>query len=163
MKKNLILISFLLFFVVKTQGQEFYSVIAENGLVVRNKPDLKSERVGKFYEGEPVELIKDTKIGLEITDNNIKIEGNWFLVVSKSRTMSELKGYVFSGYLLKNNDKWNIGWSYEHSKTVCSAEFSTKLNDYTIYNFQITEYGQADKKKLSYYMKKYSMKLAINF
>ena len=140
MKQSLILIPFILFFAFNTQGQDFYSVIAEHGLVVRNKPELRSERVGKLYEGEPVELIEDTKIRLEITDNDKTIEGNWFLVESKSRTTSKLEGYVFSGYLMKNNDYWNVGWGCEQSKIVCSAEFSTKFSDYKIYNFQITDY-----------------------
>jgi len=85
----------------KIQEQEFYSVIAENGLIVRANPDVKSERIGKFYCGEPLELVDKTNVKLEINYSGKKIEGNWYLVNSKSRETSELKGYVFCNLLFK--------------------------------------------------------------
>lgn len=147
MRTYLILTIFTFFLIPEIQAQDFYSVIAENGLIVRAKPNVKSERIGKFYCGEPVELIQKTNIKIEINDDGRKVEGNWYLVVSKSREMSELKGYVFSGFLLKNNDAWNIGWGCNTDKIVCSAEFSTKNTDVTIYNFQLDGNEVENKKK----------------
>lgn len=91
MKIKLIILSFLLLSVVEILAQDIYSVIAENGLVIRNKPGLNAERTGKFYCGESLKLIEKTTIGLQVNDNNKTISGKWFLVTSKSG----LKGYAF--------------------------------------------------------------------
>jgi uncharacterized protein YgiM (DUF1202 family) len=144
---NLIFISFFLFFAFITQGQEFYYVIAENGLIVREKPNSKSKRIGKLYSGEPVELIENTNIELEIKENNKIIKGKWYFVVSQTRSMSELKGYVFSGYLLKYHKHWNAGGGCDNYEIVCKSEFSTKSSDFSIYNVQTADYGNASKKK----------------
>jgi len=121
-------------------GQDFYSVIAESGLVVRDKPDLNAERIGKFYCGQSLKLLENTGIDLQVNDNKKQILGKWFLVTSKSG----LKGYVFSGYLLKMSDKWNIGFTCDSNLLVCSTKFSTGKNDFEIFNFQIE--GQETKK-----------------
>ncbi|MGH1387186.1 SH3 domain-containing protein [Kordia sp.] len=133
MKIKLIVLSFLLLSAVEAFGQDFYSIIAENGLVIRNKPDLKAERIGKFYCGESVKLVEKTTISLQIRDHNKTIDGKWFLVTSRSG----LKGYVFSGYLLKMLDQWNVGVTCDTDLLVCSTTFSTKKNDFEIFNFQI--------------------------
>lgn len=126
MKINITLILLVFLSSFRVNGQEYFSVIAENGLVVRTEPKANSERVGKLYCGEPVELIKKTNIKLQLKDNGKLIKGEWYLVESKSRTLEILKGYVFSGYLLKNNDKWNIGWTCANNKIVCSSKITTK-------------------------------------
>jgi hypothetical protein len=138
--KLIIILSFLLLSLEDVLGQDFYSVIAENGLVIRNKPDLNAERTGKFYCGESLKLIEKTDINLQIRDNNKSIQGKWFLVTSKSG----LKGYVFSGYLLKKFGQWNVGVTCDEGLLVCSTTFLTKNNDFEIFNFQLE--GQETKK-----------------
>ncbi|WP_298516054.1 SH3 domain-containing protein [uncultured Kordia sp.] len=140
MNIKLIILSFFLLSITDVFGQDFYSVIAENGLVIRDKPNLNAERIGKFYCGEAVKLIEKTDIRLQVNDHNTSISGAWFLVTSKSG----LKGYVFSGYLLKKEHQWNIGVTCDSNLLVCSTTFSTKKNDFEIFNFQIE--GQETKK-----------------
>ncbi|MFK7750729.1 MAG: SH3 domain-containing protein [Kordia sp.] len=133
MKNKLIILSFLLLLVTEVFAQDFYSVIAENGLVVRDKPNLNAERIGKFHCGTSIKLIENTGIDLQVNDNKKQILGKWFLVTSKSG----VKGYVFSGYLLKKEHQWNVGFTCDEGLLVCSTKFSIKKNSFEIFNFQI--------------------------
>ena len=57
--KKVLGLMFLLF-IFKTNAQEYFSVIAENGLSIREKPSLKSEKIGKLETGKVVLLLEKT-------------------------------------------------------------------------------------------------------
>jgi len=130
---------FTLFSVLTVNSQSFYSVIAENGLIVRKKPAENSERLGKFFCGESVELVEKTKVQSSITHLTKTLEGYWYLVKSTSRTTTELKGYVYSRFLLKNRTGWDIGVTCNDHKIVCSTKLSTEHTELELFNFQIEE------------------------
>lgn len=70
---------------------------AENGLLVRIKPEASSSILGKLEFGEKVQIIERTNQKLTVIDNENKIEARWYKITSlRDRS---LKGYVFSGYL----------------------------------------------------------------
>lgn len=143
MKFQLVILLSLLFF-VPTQAQELYSVIADNGLNVREKPSLNSEHIGKFYCGEDIKLIEKTNVNLSVNEHGKTINGFWYIVTSTSREDSVLRGYVFSGYLLKRNDHRNMGLICPRGEIDCITDFSTNNNQFKIFNFQIE--GQSTKK-----------------
>ncbi|MDT0558183.1 SH3 domain-containing protein [Ichthyenterobacterium sp. W332] len=81
------------------QAQDIQYVFAENGLVVREKPNQGAVKVGLLDYGTAVEIIEHTNLSLDIKDNSGKITGQWVKI--KGRTTDEFfeEGYVFNGYL----------------------------------------------------------------
>ncbi|CAL2081476.1 SH3 domain-containing protein [Tenacibaculum sp. 190524A02b] len=79
-------------------GQEIRYVNADNGLIVREKPNKNSKRLGKFKYAEKIEVQEKTGIKFSIVDNGEKINGSW-LKVQGSMDNKPIKGYVFSGFL----------------------------------------------------------------
>ena len=89
-------------------AQEKFFVIAENGLLCREKPNLDSERIGKLAYGAVVELLEKTSYSIEIKDNGKSKKGNWvkvkytnfpYIVSTKDDIGYEQEAYVFDGYL----------------------------------------------------------------
>jgi hypothetical protein len=105
---SLLLISFTAF-------NQYVFNAAENGLLVRQKPDRLSQRIGKLQFGEKVQIIERTKRKISIRDNGNTIEARWYKISSMKD--SSLSGYVFSGYLTS-----------EH----ISTKRVLKLNDYKL-------------------------------
>ncbi|WP_108868644.1 SH3 domain-containing protein [Aquimarina aquimarini] len=115
MEKQCVILIFLIFsthYNVWTQNQlkskAYYTVTAPSGLTVRSKPSIDGEKLGKFPPGEHLELIKNTEKVLSIVDNGLSVNGNWFKVKRMNHSWDKkpaLTGYVFSGYLLKNESR----------------------------------------------------------
>ncbi len=137
MKCNLVLFSIFVLIGFRAQSQENYSVVAENGLIVRAQPSFDSPRLGKFLCGEPLKLLKKTDIQIEIPVDSQSIKGYWYYVISKSRVSPELKGYVFSAFLLKFNAPERTGMTCEENEIVCSIQIATKQTQIEIFNYQI--------------------------
>ena len=95
------LIASLFFLILATQliAQEIQFVSAENGLIVREKPNTKSKKLGKLLYGSEVEIIKKTNINLNIEDDGKRISGEWVLIKEVGGIQN---GYVFSGFLVHN-------------------------------------------------------------
>lgn len=70
---------------------------AENGLLVREKPDTLSSIIGKLKFGEKIQIIERTDTKLSMVENGNKIDARWYKITS-GRNKS-LTGYVFSGFL----------------------------------------------------------------
>ena len=81
-------------------AQEQAYVIADNGLSIREKPDVNSEKIGRLKYGESIEISENTGEKLVILDNGKTVSGNWVKI--KTRTKY---GYVFDGYLAKELTK----------------------------------------------------------
>lgn len=132
MKSSLLLAFLFIFsFSQEIMGQEYYSVVASSGLIVRDQPDRHAERVGKFAAGADVALIEKTDKALHIQDAGTTIKGFWYKVRSP-----RLEGYVFSGYLCSKtyNPEHMAGCDEDYG--TCNTLFSLDGAEVTIYNFQ---------------------------
>ena len=104
-KKIVILITILLTTI--TYSQKKLLVTAENGLILRQKPNSKGKKIGKLYFGAEVIITEKTENSQTIIDNGNKIIGNWVKVhFSNYPTFisKEEYGYVFDGYLKDKNE-----------------------------------------------------------
>ncbi|WP_179007429.1 SH3 domain-containing protein [Winogradskyella forsetii] len=91
-------------------------VTAENGLTYREKPDINSEKLGKFELGSKLSLVEKTGIQLEVKDNQKTIKGEWIKVISKRYKWHI--GYVFDGFVIDSTN----------------ADFSKLIIDYSFVN-----------------------------
>ena len=128
MKKTTIILT-LLIFIISTYGfcQEKYIVTAENGLILREKPNSKGNKIGKLYFGAELTIIEKTENNQTIVDNGEEIIGNWVKIEFKNFPIfisNKKFGYVFDGYL-KKKSKSNNEIALELSKF-------PELTDYTI-------------------------------
>lgn len=80
-------------------GQQIQYVNADNGLIVREKPNTSSERIGKLEYGTRVDIIKETEFDLTIKDGDKNISGKW---VEIQEIDGNQKGFVFNGFLTSN-------------------------------------------------------------
>ncbi|SHF05488.1 SH3 domain-containing protein [Psychroflexus salarius] len=80
-------------------GQQIQYVNADNGLIVREKPEIGSDRIGKLEYGTRVYIIRETELDLTIKDGNKNISGKW---VEIQEINGSQKGYVFNGFLTSN-------------------------------------------------------------
>lgn len=144
MKSTVLIITSVIFSFLPIFGQEFYSVIAENGLNVRNKPDLNSKLLGKFSCGEDLILLQKTDTELTLVDNEIEVTGYWYKMTSKT----DLTGFVFSYYLLQKNESpvGRLNWNDQFGNN--NTHLTTKNFDITIYNFQVEGFKEKHKDTL---------------
>ena len=80
----------LIFLGVYYSYSQEYLVVAKSGLVIRDQPTLKSNRIGKYEENKIIKVVKETTFGLEVES----INGFWFQVSYDNKP-----AYVFSGFL----------------------------------------------------------------
>lgn len=85
---------------IQAQDRPLY-VTADNGLIIRDQPDRKGNRIGKLEYGTRIRVIENTGKKLELVDDGETISGEW-LKIRKPGVIaigeSEF-GYVFDGYL----------------------------------------------------------------
>ncbi|WP_075342426.1 SH3 domain-containing protein [Tenacibaculum agarivorans] len=87
---------FLFLLAPNANAQIQYIVRAKSGLIVREKPSVISERIGKFEFNDTITIKKRILKRLDtIQDHEFKISGNWITVQTKEND----KGYVFDGFL----------------------------------------------------------------
>lgn len=80
-------------------GQQIQYVNADNGLIVRKKPETGSERIGKLEYGTRVHVMRETEFNLTIKDRDESINGKW---VEIKEIDGNQNGYVFNGFLTLN-------------------------------------------------------------
>jgi hypothetical protein len=78
-------------------GQERMYVTAENGLIVRDQPSLKANKIYHLSKNTMVLVSKKTGITLKIVDNGKEINGEWIKIYSFDD--SDNYGYVFDSFL----------------------------------------------------------------
>ncbi|WP_196888466.1 SH3 domain-containing protein [Aureivirga sp. CE67] len=128
--KKIIFFLFLIS-VLNVNAQKYYSVIAENGLSIRETPSLSGNKIGKLEAGKDVMVLRKSGVKLNITDEGKIVKGEWFEVKETDNSPS---GYVFSGFL---NRKWSRPQNLCDSELPCNStiyfdDFKVKL-----YNYQI--------------------------
>ena len=78
-------------------GQDRMYVTAESGLVVRDKPSLKSNKIFHLPNNTMTYISKKTGINLVISDEGKEIKGEWLKIYGFDN--KNTKGYVFGGFL----------------------------------------------------------------
>ena len=130
--KKLLLV--LLFVPIVSFGQDYY-VSAKGGLNVREAPNSKSRKVATLLYGQNVTIESETGIKLTINDTDKEtgitkvVEGEWVEVIFGTN----LKGYVFDGFLRKNNSSFltrNNGTTWTNGSSLYT--FSENMPDYYI-------------------------------
>lgn len=84
------------------QAQDIQYVSAENGLIVREKPNQGSIKVGLLDYGTAVEVLEHTNLNLDVQDRNTKISGEWVKIRGTEADEFFDEGYVFNGFLTEN-------------------------------------------------------------
>jgi len=121
----------------KSNNNSYYTVTAPSGLSVRSQPSINSEKLGKFPPGEYVELIEDTGKFLSLVDEGLTVNGNWVKVKRMNHRWDKkptLTGYVFSGYLLKNESRPH---NPSDAITINNSTLKFKNFDLTFYFYEI--------------------------
>ncbi|NRR92429.1 SH3 domain-containing protein [Winogradskyella undariae] len=107
MKKFTIILFFIISIsALKSYAQIKYIVTAENGLILREKPNSKGEKLGKLPFGAQVQIIEETAYTQTIQDDAKEIKGTWVKVKIENKSYfisNEEFGYVFDGYLKKKS------------------------------------------------------------
>lgn len=85
---------------------------ADNGLIVREKPNVSSERLGKFKYGQKVTVDRKTGINYSFLDNGKEIKGKWLKVSANIEGKKE-EGFVFSGFLTEKKLNKRIEIKFE--------------------------------------------------
>lgn len=137
----------LVFLIVSVSviGQNLSYVTAPNGLIVREKPVRKSNRIGKFLYGAKVQIIKKTGVKFEIVDGGEKIFGEW---VEVQEINGLKKGFVFSGYLGVNKPFTLVDVKVKKLKRQVNFESgSEEIYTYLLYNYS----SDGDKFDVKYY------------
>lgn len=107
-----------------SSAQDIKYVSAENGLVIREKPDRGSNRLGLLEFGTVLEVSELTNLKLDIIDNGRKLSGEWVKVRSVDAYEFFNEGYVFSGFL---------------TEKVLQKRFKTKYDEFTVMLDGITQ------------------------
>lgn len=107
MKKTTFIFT-LLISILSTYGfcQEKYIVTAENGLILREKPNSKGNKIGKLHYGAELTIIEKTENNQTIIDDGKEINGHWVKIEFENFPTfisNEKSGYVFDGYLKKRS------------------------------------------------------------
>jgi len=95
--KNSILIVIFLLFTMSNFGQDRMYVTAKSGLVVREKPSLKSNKIFHLPKNTMTYISNKTGISLVISDEGKEIKGEWMNIYGFDN--KDTKGYVFGGFL----------------------------------------------------------------
>ncbi|MDO5979133.1 SH3 domain-containing protein [Flavivirga spongiicola] len=116
------------------QAQEIRYVKADNGLVLREKPNRGSGKITKLDYGTQLEIIEHTNLKLDVLDDNEVISGEWVKISTIDNDDSTNVGYVFNGYLteteLRKRFKINLD---TFTLTVDSLEaWASKTNQDTV-------------------------------
>jgi len=102
MDKRIILL-FALFIAGLLSAKSYHIAMAENGLNVREKPDLAAKKIGQLYFGAKVNIVEKTGVILTVKDNGKDMEGEWVKVTFSNypTTISSHAetGYVFNWFL----------------------------------------------------------------
>lgn len=107
----------MLFGITSSIAQNIKYVAAENGLVIREKPDRGSNRLGLLEYGTVLEISEYTNLKLDIVDNGNKLSGEWVKVRSVDAYEFFDEGFVFSGFL---------------TEQVLNKRFKTSYDDFTV-------------------------------
>ena len=111
--KTYINIIALLLIVNFAQAQEFKYVKAENGLILREKPNQGANKIATLDYGTQIELLEHTNLKLDIQDSNKIVSGEWLKIRAVDYPGYLEDGYVFSGFLTEERLKRRYTISFD--------------------------------------------------
>ena len=116
------------------QAQEIRYVKADNGLVLREKPNRGSDKITKLDYGTQLEILEHTNLKLDVLDDNEVISGEWVKISTTDNDDSTNIGYVFNGYLTETELRKRFKISFDtFTLTVDSLEaWASKTNKDTV-------------------------------
>ncbi|WP_205692234.1 SH3 domain-containing protein, partial [Cellulophaga sp. Z1A5H] len=92
-------------------------VNSENGLVIRKKPSLNSQKIATIPHNKKIKIFASTKIYDYITlSNNNKIVGEWKHIFYKNSKGKQENGYVFDSFIIYDFENYDYSSSYENKK-----------------------------------------------
>ncbi|WP_108866816.1 SH3 domain-containing protein [Aquimarina aquimarini] len=92
-----------------------FVVIAKNGLLIRERPDIYSERIWQLPFNKDIEVLEKTDVSFSFKDEEsyVTIDGHWVKVAFDNVNGNNQHGYVFDGFLQPYEAPTIFrGWSY---------------------------------------------------
>lgn len=111
--KNLISILVVIVTFGYVNAQDIQYVKAENGLIIREKPNQGATRLGMLDYGTAIEITQHTNLKLDVIDGGKKISGEWVKVRSIDAYDVFDEGYVFNGFLTQRKLQKRFKMSYD--------------------------------------------------
>ena len=96
-----------------TEAQDIQFVKAENGLVIREKPNQGATRLGMLDYGTAIEITEHTNLILDVVDNGKKLTGEWVKIRSIDAFETFDEGYVFNGFLTEEKLQKRFKTNYD--------------------------------------------------
>lgn len=94
--KNFVCITLLAFTIVSVAtAQQYFNVIAVDGLFMRSAPNSEAKKLYKFLLGEELSIVDSNNINVRTYKFSIDDSNSWFHV----KNHEGLKGYVYGYYL----------------------------------------------------------------
>lgn len=125
-------------------------VTAENGLTFRKKPDVNSEKLGKFELGSKLSVIGKTGEEIEIKDGKEKIKGEWIEVISKRYKWH--RGYVFNAFIIDSAkadfSKIPVDVSFEFNFMQSNSKIDYKNIDLNLTETTFSEFNKYQEKEI---------------
>ena len=119
-----------------TNAQDIQYVSAENGLIVREKPNQGAIKIGILDYGTVIEIIEHTNLQLDIVDGGKKLTGEWVKIRGIDAYEFFEEGYVFNGYLTetKLEKRFKINYN-EFTVTIDGVSEKVKTKENIIPDF----------------------------
>ncbi len=78
-----------------------FTVVAKNGLLIRESPDVNSNRIGKLPFNTDIEVLEKTNVLFTFEDEEgyTTTEGHWVKIAVDNLNTSHQYGYIFDGFL----------------------------------------------------------------
>jgi len=95
------------------EAQDIQFVKAENGLVIREKPNQGATRLGMLDYGTAIEITEHTNLILDVVDNGKKLTGEWVKIRSIDAFETFDEGYVFNGFLTEEKLQKRFKTNYD--------------------------------------------------
>ena len=95
------------------EAQDIQFVKAENGLVIREKPNQGATRLGMLDYGTAIEIKEHTNLMLDVIDNGKKLTGEWVKIRSIDAFETFDEGYVFNGFLTEEKLQKRFKTNYD--------------------------------------------------
>ena len=95
------------------EAQDIQFVKAENGLVIREKPNQGATRLGMLDYGTAIEITEHTNLMLDVVDSGKKLTGEWVKIRSIDAFETFDEGYVFNGFLTEEKLQKRFKTNYD--------------------------------------------------
>lgn len=109
------------------QAQDIQYVSAENGLIVREKPNRGAVRVGMLDYGTAIEITEHTNLKLDVIDKGEKVSGEWVKIRGIDAYEFFEEGYVFNGFLTEEKLNKHFKVSFDEFTVYIEGLYDSQL------------------------------------